>query len=209
VNLEIAIENLREISSVLEKKGVKHWVTDGSLLGLVRENKLLDHDADTDIGLFGHNFDFRVLEMLETRGFTLEHTFGDPRSSLEIALKRDGVKTDLFFFYRVWKLNGKLPSLRFRHSAFHDFTSETYRRIDYFYKPFGVMKKTFRDGRFPIPRKPERFLVQKYGVDWQTPVIKWDYAFDPLNARETDFIYNTGEQDRKVLAFLKGQSSKT
>ena len=46
-----ALEFLSRLSHCLAQAGITHWVTYGSLLGLVRQNSLLAWDNDIDIAI--------------------------------------------------------------------------------------------------------------------------------------------------------------
>ncbi len=129
MNKEIALNNLVEISKILEKYKVKYWLTDGTLLGLYRENNFISYDKDTDIGVDFETFNIECFLELKNN-FKIQHIFGYVEDCFEIALNKDGVKTDLFFFY---KNNDK-----YYHSAFSEWRTDSYRRIDYQYDFFYV-----------------------------------------------------------------------
>ena len=48
-------EQLRWIVELLDGAGIAYWADSGTLLGLVREGKLLEHDRDIDIGVWEHD----------------------------------------------------------------------------------------------------------------------------------------------------------
>lgn len=182
-----ALKNLKEVSDILKSMGLKHWVSDGSLLGLVREGKILDHDSDTDMGVMYSPLprDFRT--QFENAGFEIKHVFGEELGSLELALVKNGVKTDLFFFYR---LNSKCHPM-YSHSAFYDFEGDFYRRVDFRYRMFlSVRWKRFQGTKLPIPANYRKYLKTKYGDGWSVPVKIWDYVQDPENAQTTNIFYS-------------------
>lgn len=43
---------LEKIARLLDEQGVTYWLDSGTLLGVMREQRLLDHDEDIDIGLW-------------------------------------------------------------------------------------------------------------------------------------------------------------
>ena len=49
---ETAVENLREIKDVFDKIGVEFWLDHGTLLGAVRDGKIIEWDSDVDLGIW-------------------------------------------------------------------------------------------------------------------------------------------------------------
>jgi lipopolysaccharide cholinephosphotransferase len=49
--LRVAEKMLREVTEILEKNGVQYFLDFGTLLGIVRENRLLPWDDDIDLGI--------------------------------------------------------------------------------------------------------------------------------------------------------------
>jgi len=50
-NLKIALKMLRRVTTVLEKENIHYWLEAGTLLGIVRENRLLPWDNDLDVSI--------------------------------------------------------------------------------------------------------------------------------------------------------------
>lgn len=55
MNVERAVENLREIKDILDKNGVEFWLDSGTLLGAVRDGKIIEWDTDIDLGTWYTN----------------------------------------------------------------------------------------------------------------------------------------------------------
>jgi phosphorylcholine metabolism protein LicD len=50
LNEKLAINNLREVKEILDKYNIRYWLDHGSLLGAVREGKIIEGDSDIDLG---------------------------------------------------------------------------------------------------------------------------------------------------------------
>ena len=46
---------LEQVHNFLEKAGIRHWVSAGTLLGIYRDGKFLEDDTDIDFGIIGED----------------------------------------------------------------------------------------------------------------------------------------------------------
>jgi glycerol-3-phosphate cytidylyltransferase len=146
---------------------------------------------DTDIGIMFKDFPPSALKKIESIGFQITNTFGYPKNSLEISLRRFGIKTDIFFYYR------ELDYMY--HSAFSNKKTGQYNsRIDYRYKPFNLKEVEFLGKTFFVPSDEMYFLETKYGKSWKTPIQKWDWAHGPLNHYDTGTEFDLTEKDAQI-----------
>ena len=53
---KILLENLEKTIKVFEKHNIQYWAISGTLLGSIREGKIIEHDDDIDLGLFKDDF---------------------------------------------------------------------------------------------------------------------------------------------------------
>lgn len=171
---KIALENLVAIRDVLNELGIRYFLIDGTLLGLIRDNDFIRFDLDTDIGVLFEDFiGSKIGELgirLEREGFSYTE-YGDYNNNFEASFVRNGVKTDLFF-YR--KFEDKW--------IFHAFLNDEI--ITYFYprEMLDIITETkFKDEIFAIPKNAEEILAFKYGADWRIEDRGWDWAYSPKN----------------------------
>lgn len=183
---EVAIQArywLRKVTDILDSRDIKYFLDAGTLLGIVRENRLLPWDNDLDIFIPSSEFyklkkcclwffmrGLRVrVEKIGIDAFCL--TKDSPRiiklRNRSGLLHRGQVSMDIFIKYPVsgyyYWAEGR-PSetvIKCVSSSFFD----SVHFIDF-------------DGKkYPVPGDYEGYLESRYG-DWRTPVKDWDHRVD-------------------------------
>lgn len=181
-NVEIAHKLLHDVTIELEKTGVSYWLEGGTLLGIIRENRLLPWDNDMDISMYikdrlklvkvaiklffkGYRISTRFynrdldpfrkyeLRMIKVRNY--EKYFKKGEVMLDIFLKRK-VENDYF-----WTVGIKTPVLKSSPAEF-------YEELDW---------TKFNDKQYMIPKDYEGYLTYRYG-DWKIPVKEWNFKKD-------------------------------
>jgi hypothetical protein len=186
---ETVIRNLADAGAILTSLGITFWLTDGTLLGYFREGDIIEHDIDVDLGLYIYDYSDEIIPAFGRGGFAVKYVLGERRQGLELSFIRDGVKVDLFFFYREGD--------RLWHGAWEGLDKGRKRNlIKYYYDPFELREIEFLGGRFKIPADTLKYVETKYGEDWRVPVKDWDWAMGPSNAVRTEVVL---EENRKKL----------
>ena len=54
---EIASESLKDVKHIFDGHGVIFWLDSGTLLGAVRDGKMIEGDTDIDLGTWYHNLE--------------------------------------------------------------------------------------------------------------------------------------------------------
>jgi len=170
INNREAIKNTRDILDTLASCGINAWIQDGTLLGLVREGRIIPWDHDTDTGVFYSDWNDAAFDALTEEGFELTATLGSRTDGWQHRWTRNNVKTDIFFYYTnedttIW------------HAAYVQKTIQ-YR---FTYPHFDTSPLRTAAGGFNAPDPPVNFLVTKYGADWKKPQRRWHFANSPLN----------------------------
>lgn len=172
LDVEKAIKNLLDIKEVLVKNNVSWWIDGGTCLGAYREKGFITHDTDTDIGVLEETFSDGLIQAIQNKGFTLNHTFGSRNKGYELAFTRDGIKTDIFFYYLVgdnrWYAmyhKGKMIPMVYDFKIF-----EEQKDIDFY------------GHKFKVPGDVVGYLTTKYGEDYMIPhTQQWEWWHGPKN----------------------------
>jgi hypothetical protein len=210
ISNEEIFTHLTYTSNLLTKHNINHWIVYGTLLGAVRENNIIKHDYDFDLGILIEDY-LKILqlnELISADGYEFSKQLGTVynipyikkceskwKVSLKVLFKDDPVG-DIYFYYPC--SDGFL------------------RRYDplegtYFY-PNSTIPKFFVEKlinlninglNFPSPQFPEILVEHFYGPHWKTPIrassqdgenhpdydFYGNYKFSSLNFL-IKFVYN-------------------
>ena len=148
---DAALDSLRHLKEVLDRKGVEFQIAYGTLLGAVRDNEFIAHDEDIDLIFLAE----RKQEVLDSLPDIVKEGFQIARYDRRglVSIIRQGVYVDLYFFERrpggVRYCGGQLCPA--------EILEET---TDFVFKGLSVK----------VPARYVDFLVYEYGENWQTPV---------------------------------------
>lgn len=167
---------LTAANTLLTKLQQPFWLTDGALLGYLREGDLLAHDRDLDIGMKILDYDPLVRHAFTAAGWKFQRNHGTLACGFQEAYRIYEVKLDIFYFYETpttwWHAAWDGPNM-----------------IRYDYQPFALKQVQFRDIIIPIPADTETYVVTKYGPNWRTPITNWDWRYQPANATRTGVVH--------------------
>lgn len=149
-----ATEILREGAELLNRLGLKWWVSAGTLLGIHREGHLIDHDdPDIDVGVEEVVNHEAIKEAFFERDFEL---FAEGMH--QIVFKKDKVLFDIYFYKQKDDL----------------MVCEIFG-LGVIEKPYSLFDKLgtirFEDTLYPCPTPVDEYLTVRYG-DWRTPKTK-------------------------------------
>jgi hypothetical protein len=116
MNVDVAVENLKEVKDILDKNGVEFWLDSGTLLGAVRDGKIIEWDNDIDLGTWYNNLT-RIISIcpeFKKRGFSVRlsrkwgtmTTWRGKHNAITISLYNEGSDCA----WMIWKV--KYNSLR-------------------------------------------------------------------------------------------------
>jgi hypothetical protein len=173
---EVIVEDTKKLIWILEELGVKPILWAGTLLGAVREKKLIAGDSDMDIAyiskyedphkvheevvhIYKELWELGILEAFfeEDWNKLIHHPPTTGFGQAHLTLNTTFGEIPIMDFFTTWKQGG-----RFYDPWFGDIG----KAEDFVYKEdacelYGV--------KFPGLENPEPALVSLYGEDWRTP----------------------------------------
>ncbi|MCI2227775.1 LicD family protein [Polaribacter sp. MSW13] len=171
-----ALQLLKDVASVLHSCKLDYWLEGGTLLGIIRENRLLPWDNDVDISMMVPKKKQlnNLIVTLKKSGFRIrvrtiqKNTKPLIKNNVRIikvrnkhffGLLKGNVCLEIFIKYNIegnayWQVGEKVKNVPFK-----------------FYDTLKTVK--FNDYNFLIPEKAIEYLTYRYG-DWQTPKKEWD-----------------------------------
>jgi tetratricopeptide (TPR) repeat protein len=180
---------LVDLKRSLENSRIEMFLVSGTLLGCVREGRLLGHDKDIDVGIWNDVPAEAIRAAVRQSGCF----FFIPSRSPDILRVRhvNGIPLDLFYHYR--------EPADYWHGGI---------KMKWHNSPFELERKSFLSESFLIPCNHELYLEENYG-DWRTPKMDFDSAFDTPNGEVTQSDEMLIHSFRMLLeCYLKGASSK-
>ncbi len=145
---------------VLRGSSIKCFAISGTLLGIVREGRLLPHDDDLDFGVHGWEAQYELAELLSKSADFVTRT-NDLKKEKTLQQKvfhaKTGIQVDVFTFFT--RGNG------FGHFIESDFGYALERQ----YPVFETTSRRVYGVDVCVPDPAERFLEHNYGNDWRTP----------------------------------------
>lgn len=75
MNEESAVRSLREVKEIVDRCGIRYWLDYGSLLGAVRDGRIIEWDTDVDLGTTADSWEklISIIPELREKGFLLLH----------------------------------------------------------------------------------------------------------------------------------------
>ena len=188
-----AVDFMHKNVAVMQEAGIVFWVEGGTLLGALRDQKLIPWDHDLDFGMrFQSKQQMKQLIRKLRRHFYVSvkgfpktdkiWNLGDYRVlkiyPRKLLFLREDLCLDLFVYYE-----GHIPEQDETVYKYVVWNRNAYHRKVFFDQPEFI---EFYGKDIPVPANPEDFIAVKYGQDWRTPKKEWNVALDDGS------IYKTG-----------------
>jgi hypothetical protein len=158
IDKEVAIRNLADATATCKEYGLAFIISYGTLLGCIREQKLIDYDIDLDISFFDEEKFVSLLPVFEAKGFKLIRFIEKDTYSLI----KESVYIDFYVLKEIKESN------TFRKLFASLFLVECGLLVPKFL--FKFRKVAYIDNvSVPIPMSPKVYLSYIYGRGWKTP----------------------------------------
>lgn len=174
------IEVLAHLKKIFDEMGLINFADFGTLLGLVREQKLLNHDLDLDYGIINYNLNPDDINVkLERMGFRLWRDYKHLKRTVQLSYYYKGIKVDISIYtksenvLKTW-LFYKAPNFKY-HNHERNIVEISHKIIE------GTQLFKFNNYLINIPMNPESILMEKYGKKWKTPNKHWIYWKSPCS----------------------------
>ncbi len=165
-----------KIFNILKALGYSSFINSGTLLGYVREGKLIGHDDDLDLAVIlpGESESEVSRAWIELVN-ALSQYFVLTKKVNEIAtIKFDSdVEIDIF---PAWSLSGRLFVYPYCYGDVD---------IDYVVP---LVEVTWSGSCLTVPKSPEKLLDVNYGKDWRIPDPSWRFDWKGANLKFKSFI---------------------
>ena len=148
-----SLSNLKIIFEILDEIEVEYFVFFGTLLGVIRNRNLIEHDTDTDIfikKITKSQIDYLSKKLIENKFDNFKHT------DQIISYKRNNEYTDLYLF----KLSNNLFKC-------HGFTIPR----KYVENVISIRTKGLT---FKVPKNYKECLDLLYGLDWHIEIKQYN-----------------------------------
>ena len=97
---EKIVENLKDIKEIFDKHDIHCWLDWGTLLGAIRNGKIIEWDHEVDLGVMKGDFNKidSILSEIKERGFFIKKA---PISATELTFRRFGYGVDIWLYYPI------------------------------------------------------------------------------------------------------------
>ena len=207
-------KQLTWITSIFQINNIKYWVDQGTLLGLIRDGKLIDHDKDIDFSIWDEDIDKleKVIPDIKKEGYSISvsqyknykfkytcvHKSNKNLRKLDISVYR---KVKGLFAWSPQRITAEkrsfLCKILIRIISFFWLKNTKRILIDRF--PLSIISETFtwwipamhfeqiifdERNKVFIPKNYEEHLKLHFG-NWKVPVKRWDFIHDDKALKHT------------------------
>lgn len=174
---------LRQMKAAMRESGVKYFLDCGTLLGLIREGRLLQHDHDIDISIPPNGGSpAKLVEALLKHGYVFSRGVEYEDVLDAISMTYRGIPVDFDFWVEQ---NGK----RLHRTYYSGKHGGIGNEVHGFFSLYESVKKTipyeFVGESYEIPEDSDLVLTEQYG-DWRIPNSSWNYNEDQNQNGEGD-----------------------
>jgi hypothetical protein len=198
-NVAAATWALKDLAQIMNARNLKYFLVSGTLLGYVREGKLLDHDKDIDVGLIGWENQYEMCMALQETGlFTVASEFLRGHKSYYIPIRHNatGMWIDVFIYHMI---DGKLVT---GVDFFFGY------RQTFAFTPFDLKEIDFMGVKMYAPDDAELNLAENFG-NWRVPDPSYiSHLESPSTVNKGSLAYMLTARLTAIAAMVKRKDVK-
>ena len=151
-------EAMFEVSELLKQHDVNYRITDGTVLGLYRNNMFIPHDNDIDIDVLGITDGDKILKLVcDELNYKVGRIVYFKKEVQQIAFfNSSNIVVDFIFWHN-------------RKDKIVNFQEEGYMRCQDSKYFLNLDSLIYNDKKYPIPGFIKEWLIFRYGSDWNIP----------------------------------------
>lgn len=176
---------LKKANLALKEARVFYWLEFGTLLGVVRDGKLIAHDTDIDVGVYLKDYSAKIEKSLLKYGFVKTRKFeiDGGKYGIEESYELNGVSFDIFYFTEYSE--GLYCHLFPENEKGEMVVRELYTKVKEF------KEINWQGNLVNIPKDADQRLRDTYG-DYTIKIKEWYTPDDALNSKiiNKEFIIN-------------------
>lgn len=175
---------IERIAKIFNDEKIQYFFDFGTLLGIIRENRILPHDTDIDIGvLYKEGTYDKVREALFKSGFKLLYEYMIDDNVVEESYIGFSIKVDINYYFSD---GSKSRCYLFYREPGKEYSGDLLDTVEITCDKIETFKEhCFSDILVKVPENPEHLLAQRYGPNWRVPDKNWVYWKGP-SAKQLD-----------------------
>ena len=184
---KILLDNLEKTLTIFEKHNIQYWASGGTLLGAIREGKIIEHDDDIDLSMFKDDFlklqnnENNIQNDLNDIGLHLLISEPELYHNKIVSKRKDNNyhKNKIFIDIMSVEKEGNRYILDTNVYGPNVGDGEGFWGNEWFYEKHLLPLSTheFSNMIINIPKNPFNYLERTYG-DWKTPVKQHNHLHE-------------------------------
>lgn len=169
---------IEKIAELLNNGEIHYFFDFGTLLGIIRENKILEHDLDIDIGVYHEKHIYKkVRSILSNAGFKIVYEYMIDNTIVEESYVFYDIKIDINYYFND---EDKSKCYLFYRIPEKKYNGDVLDAVELVCDRINIFKGyDFNGVLINVPENPEHLLEQRYGPNWKVPDKNWVYWKGP------------------------------
>ena len=168
----IALEMLKDITDLLDENCIEYWLEGGTLLGIIRENRLLPWDNDMDISIDEKYYNDILDIIYKTKYRVRTREFNKSNDPFIKGMKRIiKVTNRKFLFFKGDVTLDIFIKFKKDNKSYWQIGNKKKSVPAFFYN--NLIKYKFNNKEYLVPELYEEYLTYRYG-DWNKVIKEWN-----------------------------------